>query len=118
MPPRRRALLSAAFALALLARPAAAAQPQPRPGAPFATSIAGEGGPPVGATPIGAFATSTLNLVSLADVDPDAVCNDGSAAGYYYAPGSGAGGAWLCVLCARVGFLRACVVCVFRGLRA
>jgi len=53
---------------------------------PFATSISGEGGPPVGATPIGATGTSTLTLTSLASTDVNAICNDGSPAGYYYAP--------------------------------
>ena len=37
--------------------------------------------------------TSLMTLVSLADVDKDAVCNDGSPAGYYIANGTGAGGA-------------------------
>jgi hypothetical protein len=67
--------------------------------APFATSITGEGGPPVGATPVGAMGTSTLTLTSLTDVDHDAVCNDGSPAGYYFAPGTGEGAnLWLVYL--------------------
>ena len=38
---------------------------------------------------MGTPGTSTLTLVYLADVDPLATCNDGSPAGYYFAPGSG-----------------------------
>ena len=55
----------------------------------FATSISGEGGPPIEDTPVGTTGTSTLQLYYLNNVDPLATCNDGSPAGYYFAPGSG-----------------------------
>ena len=42
---------------------------------------------------------AALTLTLLTDVDRDAVCNDGSPAGYYYAPGSGDGvNLWLIYL--------------------
>jgi len=81
----------------------------------FVTALSGLGGTPIGASPIGAVGTSTLDLYSLSDVDAEAVCNglygrqtcavltptapDGSAAGYYFAPGSGDGSQqWLVYL--------------------
>ena len=89
--------------------PVLASGPAPGARAPFATSITGEGGPPVGATPVGSMGTSTLTLTSLADVDRDAVCNDGSAAGYYYAPGTGEGAnLWLVYLEGSVRTRRGC----------
>lgn len=42
---------------------------------------------------------AALTLTLLTDVDRDAVCNDGSPAGYYFAPGSGDGvNLWLIYL--------------------
>lgn len=88
------------------------------PAAPelFVTTINGDGGPPIGLTPVGAPGTTTFTQVML--TDPLAVCNDGTqctalkssrhsrgtfrafcqrvthvhripAAAYYWAPGSG-----------------------------
>jgi hypothetical protein len=77
--------------------PHAPATRAPHKPAPFATSISGEGGPPVGDTPVGTLGTSTLTLNWLTAIDPLAVCNDGSPAGYYFAPGTGDAGARACL---------------------
>jgi hypothetical protein len=53
----------------------------------------GEGGPPIQDTVVGTPGTTTFTLNWLTDVDPLAVCNDGSPAAYYFAPGSGSSGA-------------------------
>jgi hypothetical protein len=76
--------------------------------APFATSIGGLGGPPAGFTPVGTPGTSTMVQNSLQNVDPLAVCNDGSPGAYYFAPGSGEqANVWLVYLevrhCERTG---------------
>ena len=89
--PRRTLALAL---LAAFAAPAAAVKkPHGPPPAPklFSTSISGEGGPPIRDTPVGTPGTSTMYMHSLLDVDPMAVCNDGSPAAYYYAAGTGSG---------------------------
>lgn len=45
----------------------------------FVTALAGLGGTPVGLTPLNQPGASVMNLYSLANVDPDAVCNGAPA---------------------------------------
>jgi hypothetical protein len=66
---------------------------------PFATSITGLGAPPLGDTSVNTPGVSIMYMNSLANVDPLAVCNDGSPAAYFFAPGSGDGAnTWLVYL--------------------
>jgi hypothetical protein len=74
-----------------------------RPARLACAHCSGEGGPPIQDTPVGTAGTTTFTLQWLTDIDPLAVCNDGSPAAYYYAPGSGSSGA--CVCCAGTGGL-------------
>ena len=61
-----------------------------------------ENNTPLNARPvtyIGTPGTSTLSVEWLDDIDSNAVCNDGSPAAYYFAPGSGDGAnTWLVFL--------------------
>jgi hypothetical protein len=47
-------------------------------GQTFVTALSGLGGTPVGATPLNTPGASVMQLISLANVDSDAVCNGAS----------------------------------------
>lgn len=102
-PPRAPLLVACAAVLTALSRGHGHghgnSQQQKQQFKPFSTSITGLGAPPLGDTPVNAPGVSVMTENSLAHVDQLAVCNDGSPAAYYFAPGSGDGAnTWLVYL--------------------